>query len=74
MIGLGHYLAVPATPFASSEVEKLFRAKPRIERVWIGTARRGVSTSLDTNGVSLDTNGVSLDTSGDSIGTNGEAA
>jgi hypothetical protein len=41
------------SPFASSEVEKPFRAQREL-RQWkkiLGFARHGVSTSLDTNGV-----------------------
>jgi len=42
--------AVAQDPFAPSEVEGPSRAKPRAAS-GLGSARRGVSTSLDTNGV-----------------------
>jgi RHH-type transcriptional regulator, proline utilization regulon repressor / proline dehydrogenase / delta 1-pyrroline-5-carboxylate dehydrogenase len=41
--------AVASEPFAPSEVEGPSRAKPRARG--LGSARQGVSTSLDTNGV-----------------------
>jgi hypothetical protein len=54
-------------PFAPSEVEGPLRAKPRT--LILGFARKGVSTSLDTNGVgSLGTNGTGA------IGLNGLSA